>query len=56
MTVSIAVDCMGGDHGLPVTIPAALSFARSHADCRLLLVGRQPEIEASDLSLSRYGS
>jgi glycerol-3-phosphate acyltransferase PlsX len=44
MTVGIAIDCMGGDHGLPVTVPAALSFARSHPDCRLLLVGREQEI------------
>jgi glycerol-3-phosphate acyltransferase PlsX len=38
---------MGGDHGTVVTLPAALSFARSHADCQLLLVGRSPEIEAA---------
>jgi glycerol-3-phosphate acyltransferase PlsX len=36
---------MGGDHGVPVTIPAALSFARAHDDAQLLLVGRQGEIE-----------
>jgi len=33
---------MGGDFGLPVTIPAALEFARRHPDAGLLLVG-QPE-------------
>ena len=33
---------MGGDHGLPVTIPAALSFLRSHPDAELLLTG-QPD-------------
>ncbi len=26
VNVRIAVDCMGGDHGIPVTVPAALSF------------------------------
>ena len=36
---------MGGDHGVVVTLPAALSFARHDADVRLLLVGRQGEIE-----------
>jgi glycerol-3-phosphate acyltransferase PlsX len=45
VTVRIAIDVMGGDHGPPVTVPAALSFLRAHADCRLLLVGRQAEVE-----------
>ncbi|MFN9807589.1 MAG: phosphate acyltransferase PlsX [Betaproteobacteria bacterium] len=38
---------MGGDHGTVVTLPAALSFARSHPDSQLLLVGKSPEIEAA---------
>jgi glycerol-3-phosphate acyltransferase PlsX len=45
MTVRIAIDCMGGDHGLPVTVPAALAFARLQPDVQLLLVGRASEIE-----------
>ena len=44
MTVRIAIDCMGGDHGLPVTIPAALSFARRVPDVQIILVGREEEI------------
>lgn len=36
---------MGGDHGLVVTLPAALAFARRQPDVHLLLVGRQPQIE-----------
>jgi len=36
---------MGGDHGPPVTVAAAVSFLRGHADSRLLLVGRQAEVE-----------
>ena len=43
---------MGGDHGTVVTLPAALSFARSHPDSHLLLVGRSPEIEAALASAS----
>lgn len=35
---------MGGDIGLPVTIPAALSFAQQYQAVSLLLVGRQTEI------------
>ena len=36
---------MGGDHGLVVTVPAAIAFAQHDPDARLLLVGRQSEIE-----------
>jgi glycerol-3-phosphate acyltransferase PlsX len=45
VTVRIAIDAMGGDHGPPVTVPAALSFLRAQADSRLLLVGRGGEVE-----------
>jgi phosphate acyltransferase len=44
MTVRIAIDCMGGDHGLPSTIPAALSFVDQTPDVELVLVGREVEI------------
>ncbi|MBV6271413.1 phosphate acyltransferase PlsX [Alcaligenaceae bacterium CGII-47] len=35
----IAVDCMGGDHGLPVTVPAVIAFAKAYPDTQCLLVG-----------------
>ena len=35
---------MGGDHGLPVTVPAAVSFLKHFPDARLILVGRQDEV------------
>src|SRR3546814_19543413 len=38
---------MGGDFGLPVTIPAAIEFARQFPDSRLLLVGLPDAIEAA---------
>ena len=38
---------MGGDHGCPVTVPAALHFLASVPDVRLLLVGRTDAIEAA---------
>jgi phosphate acyltransferase len=41
---SIAVDCMGGDHGVSVTVPACVRFAREHADANLFLVGRRDAI------------
>jgi glycerol-3-phosphate acyltransferase PlsX len=36
---------MGGDHGLPVTVLAALCYARHNPQARLLLVGRASEVE-----------
>ena len=41
----IAVDVMGGDHGLSVTLPACAEFLRTHPDARLLLVGEQTLIQ-----------
>ena len=38
---------MGGDHGLAVTIPAALEFLHRHPAASVLLVGREPEIQAA---------
>lgn len=45
MTVRVAIDCMGGDHGLAVTVPAALAFRRQQPDAKLLLVGQPVPIE-----------
>jgi len=36
---TIAVDCMGGDHGPRVTLPACRNFLEHHPDARLILVG-----------------
>ncbi len=47
MGVRIAIDCMGGDHGLSVTVPAAVAFLAHVPDARLLLVGREDEIRAA---------
>jgi len=45
--VRIAIDCMGGDHGLSVTVPACLRFLKEFDDVELILVGRQAEVEAA---------
>ncbi len=45
VSIRIAIDCMGGDHGIPVTVPSALSFLARTSDASLLLVGRSAEIE-----------
>ena len=44
--ITIAVDCMGGDHGLSVTLPACEAFLQAHADVSLLLVGQPDAVQA----------
>jgi len=43
---TVAIDCMGGDHGPSVTVPAALNFQKSHPDSNIVLVGLQDAIES----------
>lgn len=38
--ITLSVDCMGGDHGIGVTLPACRAFLESHPDASLVLVGR----------------
>ncbi len=37
--ITIAVDCMGGDHGPDVTLPACSRFLDQHPDVHMILVG-----------------
>ncbi|MGH8631845.1 MAG: phosphate acyltransferase PlsX, partial [Burkholderiales bacterium] len=46
MTVSVALDCMGGDHGAAVTVTAALRFLDKEPEARVVLVGRSDILEA----------
>jgi glycerol-3-phosphate acyltransferase PlsX len=46
MTIKISIDCMGGDRGTSVTVPAALSFLKSHPDAELVLVGMEDAVRA----------
>ena len=43
---TVAIDCMGGDHGPSVTVPAALSFQKSHPHGNIILVGPKDALEA----------
>jgi glycerol-3-phosphate acyltransferase PlsX len=43
--VRIVVDCMGGDHGPSVTLPASKSFLDKHPEAELVLVGLPEAIE-----------
>jgi glycerol-3-phosphate acyltransferase PlsX len=51
MDVTVAVDCMGGDHGVHVTVPAVLAHLERDRDAACVLVGRR---EAIDRELSRH--
>lgn len=44
MAITLAVDCMGGDHGPSVTLPAVFEFLRHDTDCAAILVGREDEL------------
>lgn len=47
MEITVAIDCMGGDHGPQVTVPAALEFQRRNAAVDIILVGRRDALEAA---------
>lgn len=53
MTITIAVDCMGGDHGPAVVVPAVLDFLRRDPTATAVLVGRD---EALQPLLSQAGA
>jgi glycerol-3-phosphate acyltransferase PlsX len=46
MTTTLAVDCMGGDHGPRVTLAACRQFLETHPPAQLLLVGAPPALES----------
>jgi glycerol-3-phosphate acyltransferase PlsX len=45
--VRLAVDCMGGDHGPSVTLPACRAFLDKHPQAHLLLVGTAQALEGA---------
>ena len=45
MLTVVAIDCMGGDHGPRVTVPAALDFLSAHSMTKVVLVGDSVEIK-----------
>lgn len=44
--IRLAVDCMGGDFGPSITVPAVISFLHHFQDAEVFLVGLQEAIEA----------
>lgn len=45
--VRLAVDCMGGDHGPQITLPACRAFLEAHPEAHLILVGRSDALAAA---------
>lgn len=45
-TTTLAVDCMGGDHGPQVTLEACRQFLEAHPEAHVLLVGRPSELQS----------
>ncbi len=46
MAASLAVDVMGGDYGVSVTLPACKGLLDRHANCQILLVGQPDAMQA----------
>ena len=46
MDTTVAIDCMGGDHGPSVTVAGALNFQKSQPHSNIILVGLRETIEA----------
>ncbi|MDX1795274.1 MAG: phosphate acyltransferase PlsX [Hydrogenovibrio sp.] len=53
MSISIAIDAMGGDHGISVTVPASLKALSNFSDISIVLVGQQALIE-KELAKHQY--
>lgn len=53
MTITVALDAMGGDHGPSVVVPAALAILQEYAELNLILVGQEEAVRAE---LGRAGA
>lgn len=51
--IIIAVDAMGGDNGVTVTVPAALTVLKKYKNLHLILVGNETKIK-EQLRISRF--
>ncbi|NCV94013.1 MAG: phosphate acyltransferase, partial [Burkholderiaceae bacterium] len=47
MSVTLAVDAMGGDFGVEITIPACCDFLQDHPDTKVIAIGSAQAIEQS---------
>ena len=56
MTKTLAIDCMGGDYGPSVIIPAAISALQQHPDLQIFLVGPQQELDTHLKHQPQFGT
>jgi len=56
MGITVAIDCMGGDHGPSVTVPAAAGALGKAADVDFVLVGRSEAIEGELRRIGVHGN
>lgn len=54
MTITVAIDAMGGDHGLSVTVAAALSYLKHTIDTKIILVGDGYGVERTLAASGRF--
>ena len=45
MQHSIAIDVMGGDHGIKVTVPASIQILKQFSNIKVILVGKEIDIK-----------
>lgn len=43
--ITIAIDAMGGDHGISVTVPAVIAALQNHPNLHIILVGDETALE-----------
>ena len=53
MTITLAVDAMGGDHGPSVTIPASINALSKYDQLHIILVGDK-ELIQTELKKNKY--
>ena len=46
LDITVAIDCMGGDHGPHVTVPSAIDYLKHDPEANFILVGIPEAIEA----------
>jgi phosphate acyltransferase len=46
VTITVAIDAMGGDHGPAITLPGAFAFLAKHGSAKIILVGDEPKLSA----------
>ena len=51
--ITLAVDAMGGDAGLAMTVPGAVDFLKQQSDVHLIMVGDEAAVRQALSSAAR---